>query len=355
VAVSGSAPVRVAVLGAGFWARYQLAGWRELPGVEIAAVYNRTRDKAERLAAEFDIRAVYDDPLAMIAEVRPDVLDVVTGVETHARFVHLAAEHRVPVISQKPMAATLSEAEGMVRACREVGVPFFVHENWRWQTPIRRLKAVLDGGQIGRVFRARIDFVTGFAVFANQPFLRELEQFILTDIGSHILDAARFLFGEMTSLYCRTGKVHADIRGEDVATVVMTSRSGATVVCNMAYAGNALEHDRFPETYVFAEGTSGSAELGPDFWVRTTTEAGTHAKRYPPPHYAWADPAYDVVQASIVPCNANLLKGVRGEPGAETTGDDNLKTVRLVFGAYESAASGKVLNLPPADGGEANG
>jgi NAD(P)-dependent dehydrogenase (short-subunit alcohol dehydrogenase family) len=45
---------------------------------------------------------------------------------------------------------------------------------------------------------------------------------ILTDMGSHLLDTARFLFGEAQSLYCRTAKVHKDIRGEDVATVMMS-------------------------------------------------------------------------------------------------------------------------------------
>ena len=344
--VSEGRPVRIAVFGAGFWARYQIAGWRELQGVEIVALYNRTRERGEKLAVELGIRAVYDDPRQLLANEQVDAIDVITGVDTHAEFVHLAAGKKIPVISQKPMAVSLEEAEGMVRACREAGVPFFVHENWRWQTAIRALKAVLDEGQIGEVFRARVDFVTGFPVFSNQPFLRELEQFILTDIGSHILDAARFLFGEMTSLYCRTRKIHADIRGEDVATVMMGSAAGATVVCNMAYAENALEHDRFPETYVFVEGTRGSVELGPDFWVRTTTRSGTHARRWPPPRYAWADPAYDVVQASIVPCNANLLAGLRGTGGVETTGEDNLKTMRLVFGAYESAAGNRVLSAP---------
>ncbi len=75
-----------------------------------------------------------------------------------------------------------------------------------------------------------------------------------------------------------------------------------TVLCAMAYAGNALEHDRFPETYIFVEGARGSVELGPDYWIRVTTADGTHAKRYSPPCYLWADPAYDVVHASIVPC-----------------------------------------------------
>ena len=61
-----------------------------------------------------------------------------------------------------------------------------------------------------------------------------------------------------------------------------------------------------------------------------------------PPQYPWADPAYGVVHASIVPCNTHLLKALRGEGMAETTGEDNLKTLRLVFAAYESAKSGKV-------------
>jgi hypothetical protein len=42
----------------------------------------------------------------------------------------------------------------------------------------------------------------------------------------------------------------------------------------MDYAGNALEHDRFPETYILVEAESGSAELGPDYWLRVTTGAG---------------------------------------------------------------------------------
>ena len=50
------------------------------------------------------------------------------------------------------------------------------------------------------------------------------------------------------------------------------------------------------------------------------------------------------MQASIVPCNAKLLAALRGEGTAETTGEDNLKTVTLVFSSYESACSGKVVN-----------
>jgi D-apiose dehydrogenase len=188
-------------------------------------------------------------------------------------------------------------------------------------------------------------------VFQNQPFLRELEQFILTDLGSHILDAARFLFGEASQLYCRTQRIHSDIRGEDVATVILqmhgttSVRQNATVTCNMAYAENHLRQDCFPQTFVFVEGERGSLELGPDYWIHVTTKAGTEASQHAPRQYAWVDPAYKVVQSSIVDCCADLLAGVRGEKEAETTGTDNLRTLRLVFAAYDSAACGEAIPI----------
>ena len=58
----------------------------------------------------------------------------------------------------------------------------------------------------------------------------------------------------------------------------------------------------------------------------------------PPPYYAWADPRYALAQVAGVACNANLLGALSGTGTAETTGEDNLRTLELVFGAYESAA-----------------
>ena len=303
--------------------------------------------RAEQVAARFGIPRVYADPeeLLQAEGANLDFVDILTSVETHAPLVALAAKYGVPVICQKPMSTSLPAAEGMLAACRAAGVPLFIHENWRWQAPIRALKAILDQGQIGAPFRARIEMISGFPVFSNQPFLAELEQFILTDLGSHILDVARFLFGEASSLYCQTRRVHPNIRGEDVATVMLQMRAGATVTCSLAYAGNALEREAFPQTFLFIEGERGSLELGPDYWLRTTTPQGTLLRRVPPPRYAWADPAYEIVHASIVPCNASLLAALRGQAPAETTAEDNLQTVRLVFASYASAQSGQVVKL----------
>lgn len=62
--------------------------------------------------------------------------------------------------------------------------------------------------------------------------------------------------------------------------------------------------------------------------------------------YSWADPRYAVVHSSIVDCQRDLLQHLSGQGCAETTGEDNLNTVRLVSAAYDSAASGETVRLP---------
>ena len=339
-------PLRFALFGTGYWSQFQLAAWRELVGVECVALYNRTRRKAEELGARFGVSAVYDDPERLLDEVDLDFVDIVTDVTTHAPLARLAARRGRAVISQKPMADSLIEAEAMTRTCADHGVPLFIHENWRWQRPIRELRRLLAGGEIGDVFRAGIDMISGFPVFTQQPFLRELDQFILTDLGSHTLDTARFLFGEAHDLTCWTGRVHADIRGEDHATVVM--RMGArpvNVVVRMAYAGTPLERECFPQTLFFIEGSAGSIEVCPDYVIKVTTRDGTRSERFPPAMYPWVDPRYAVVQSSIVACNTNLLAALHGSAPAETTAADNLMTMRLVHAAYDSAQAHQTITL----------
>ena len=122
-----------------------------------------------------------------------------------------------------------------------------------------------------------------------------------------------------------------------------------TVLCELGYAENYLERERFPETFIFVEGDKGSAELAPDYGIRVTTKQGTLITRCPPPNFKWADPDYLVVHSSIVPCIGDLLRGLKGEGPAETTGDDNLKTIILTSAAYDSARSGKTIEFTSAE------
>ncbi len=332
------------LIGAGFWSRFQLAGWQQLPGAKCVAVCDLSRDKANELAVMFGIMSVYDDAEEMFKSETLDFIDVVTDVASHAELVALAAQHRVHVICQKPMAPSLEVSQEMVRQTRQAGVELLIHENWRWQAPLRRLKEILNSGRLGKIVRARIDYANSFPVFDNQPFLKELKQFILTDIGTHILDAARFLFGEATELYCQTRQMRADIAGEDVATVMMRMGEGVTVTCNMSYASR-WQFDRFPQTMVAIEGTEGGVSLGPDYELQTFDRDDSSSERVSIPTYVWADPAYELVHSSIVACQQNLLDHLRGVRAGETTGEDNLKSLELVFAAYQSNREGAVVKI----------
>jgi predicted dehydrogenase len=336
---------RFAFFGAGWFARLQLAAWHELGGVRCVALYNRTRKTGEELAARHGIGRVYDDAEELLSKEKVDFIDIVTNPFTLRDFVLMAARRRVPVICQKPLAPSVETGQEMVEACRTAGIPFFVHENWRWQAPLRRLKTLLDEGVIGEVFRARFTMVSGHDMYRNEPTLRQIEKFILTDMGTHVLDIARFYFGEPDQLTCQTHRVHADIRGEDVATVMLLMREGrTTVTCELGYAENPLEHECFPQTLAMLEGSRGSMEIAPDYWIRVTTKSGTRVDRFAPARYAWSDPMHEVVEASIVECNRHLLAAMRGETAAETTGEDNLKTLRLVHDCYDAAARRCVIH-----------
>ena len=61
--------------------------------------------------------------------------------------------------------------------------------------------------------------------------------------------------------------------------------------------------------------------------------------------YSWADPSYALIHSSIVDCHRNLVDGLLGKGQAETTGEDNLRTLELVFGSYESARLAQPIQM----------
>jgi predicted dehydrogenase len=300
-------------MGTGFWSHYQIPAWFEVGGVELVAVYNRTVSKAEKIAEKFNIPRVYGDPEELFEQEELDFVDIITEIPVHASFVNLSAKYKVPVICQKPLAPDYETAQKMVAACEEAGIPLFVHENFRYQTPLRALKRVLDEGKVGQPVRARIQFVHGMAdfVWENQPMLKKLERFALMDLG------------------------------EDAASVVLKI-GDMMCTCEISYSSKT-EWGHFPETFIYIEGKKGTLELGPDYSIRVTTQEGTHVRTYAPPRYAWADPDYNVVHVSMVPIHRDFLKAFETGQPPETSGEDNLKTMRLVFAAYESAERNQVI------------
>ena len=119
--------------------------------------------------------------------------------------------------------------------------------------------------------------VSGFDVFANQPALAALERFILMDIGTHLLDVARVLFGEAHAVSCLTSRTLPHVAGDNVATVLLSMGGARThVIVELGYAGTPLDaaHEVFPQTLALVEGSRGSIELAGGY-----SAAGHHAPR----------------------------------------------------------------------------
>ena len=339
--------LRYAVLGTGFWSQFQIGAWSELPDVKLVALYNRTKSKAEVLAKRFHATTVYDDAAELLSKEKLDFVDIITDVDTHCKFVEMAVDAGIKhIICQKPMAPDWETAKRIVGKCKKAGASLYIHENYRWQAPVRKFKELIDSGVIGNPFKARVSFLSGFPVFDNQPFLKELDHFILTDMGSHVLDICRYLFGEASKLWCQTKSVNQGIKGEDVAVIMMEMENGLPLYTEMSYA-SIIEHDMFSTVNVLVEGEKGSITLGPgtSFEIRTTTRQGTTTEKVSFPFYDWADPDYIVNHESGIHINRNILNAIRGKAPAENTGDDNFETVRLVWASYASAKEGKMIEL----------
>ncbi len=337
--------MRIGVIGCGFWAGYQVAAWREAdPRLEFAFC-DRTAEAAQSLAERFGPAPWYADAEVMLNEEALDAVDIISSPDTHAALTALAAQRALPVICQKPLAPDFASAQRMVRTCEAAKVPLYVHENFRWQQPIRHLKKLLDNDTIGTPFRARIYFNSAFPVFKNQPFLAQLERMMLADVGVHLLDVGRFLFGEVTRLYCQTQRVNSDIKGEDVATLLLETVGGMTVTVEMSYA-SVVDYESFPQTLVEVEGNRGSVRLGPDYCFTVITREGQRPEQLTLPSYDWVHPQYAVVQSSMVEIHRHFLAGLRDGQAVETSGADNLRTLRLVEAAYESVKRGEVVGIP---------
>jgi predicted dehydrogenase len=335
------ANLRGGLIGCGYFARNHMHAWNYIDGVEIAAICDADRDRAVRFGTDFGVESTHSDAAIMLRDAKLDFVDIVTQPASHRSLVELAAANNVPVICQKPLALSLDDAEAMTDAFRTAGLPFMVHENFRWQRPMRAVKAAIE--HIGPLFFGRVSLRSGFDVYANQPYLATDPRFILIDLGVHLLDLARFFMGDAASICCRTQRVNPRINGEDVATALLGMQSGATCLVDMSYASR-LEEDLFPQTLVHIEGRDGSVTLGANYRLSIVSNGEVQIEDVSPNLFSWSSPPGQATQEAVVAIQTHWCDCLQTGKEAETSGEDNLKTLDLVFGAYESAETGEVFH-----------
>ena len=337
--------IGIALLGAGYAARIQLKCWREIPGATVVGVWNRSSERARTLAAEFGVPS-FEELDALLDHPAVDAVDIATAVETHGDYALQAAASGKHVLCQKPLAPSFAEAEALVRDCEAAGVRLMVNENWRWRPWYRAARDLLDRGVIGQPFSLRLASRSAAAVatldrppeslFARQPFLRRMRPLIVLELGPHHFDIVRFLFGEPEDVYARTLKVTPEdhVAGEEVATTLFGYPDRLAQVelswASLGYPANAVNPD-----VVAIEGTEGSLFVEQDGQLRVSRRDSTEEMV--------AIDTTDAYQRSWQAALAHFAASLASGEPFETSGADNLQTLRLVFAAYDSAATHQVI------------
>ena len=209
------------IIGCGFFAERHIEAWRRIPEIEIVAAADPRLDRAQRFA-----RKAYRSAEEMLDCERLDFVDIVTRVDTHLSLVRLAVQRRIPVICQKPIAPDWETALEIAAIADSAGVRLMVHENWRWQAWYRAAHRMIARGDIGRPigygFRTRTRDGMGDAPYPKQPYFRQLRRLLIDEALVHHIDTARFLFGEIESVYAQASRRNPNVAAEDQAILVLT-------------------------------------------------------------------------------------------------------------------------------------
>jgi predicted dehydrogenase len=246
---------RALIIGAGFGSRV-VAGCYEEAGMTVRVVSARDAKSVRSACAEsFDLVSVHSPPFL------------------HAEHVNLALDHEHAVLCDKPFGVSAEEAKQMLARAGATGVVHLLNFEFRCDPGRRRVKEILDSGAIGRVVHVNWNYYNGFS---RTPLRKHGWQFDSTlgggwirINGSHMIDAVRWLVGEIVEVDCR---VRTDLRqrpdrdgqlqpstAEDAFTAFLTTDTGASVVIDTAWSAPGTLPDRW--TIVGIDGIIDVSEL----------------------------------------------------------------------------------------------
>lgn len=336
--------VRIGVIGCGFFSRNHLNSWKDLKpeGAELVAVCDVDAAKAKAAAEAFRVPYWYTDAQTIFAERNLDLVDIVTRMDTHRKLAEMAYRHNVSAIVQKPFAPDWDTCVAIVKGAETAGLFLAVHENFRFQTPLQKVKEVLESGAIGKPSWARISFRTGYDIYKGQPYFYDEDRLIILDLGVHVVDVSRYFFGEIEHVACETQRRNPKVKAEDTATMLIKHKSGLVAVVECTYESKKVP-DPFPETLVEIEGPRGAIVTKAGYRMEVTVDGKVTASEIEIPMLHWANKPWHMIEESVYKTCAHILAAFKAGREADTSGRDNLKTYAACEAAYESAATGRAV------------
>jgi predicted dehydrogenase len=228
--------LRGAIVGCGMISEFHLRGWQRIPEVEVVALVDPVRDRADERRARFAPQARLYDTLDLLFEsegadqgkTAVDFVDILTPPWLHDEHCRRAARAGVHIICQKPLCDRLEDARTLVNALRDYERLFLVHENHPCRPWFRDM---LQRHRAGFFGRPRFLHLTQHD--AREPpeqFKSEADRGVLLEYGVHLVDMVRALLGEPHRVSARLQHINPRVRGESLAHVVFEYPEAMAVI-----------------------------------------------------------------------------------------------------------------------------
>ncbi len=335
--------LKALLVGCGGISRAWLNGLKSVPGVEIAGLVDVRPEAATKLAAEFGLAApVFADHLAALDAVKPDILFNCTIPEAHVPVTLAALERGVHVLTEKPLADSLEGGRSIVAAAEKAGRIVAVIQNRRYDPSIRRVRAFLGSGAIGRIGTVNADFYIG-AHFGG--FRDVMPHVLLLDMAIHTFDQCRCATGlNPVSVYAKEWNPAGSWYARDASAVaVFEMTGGAVFTYRGSWCAEGLNTSwesswRFvgeKGTLVWNGGGDAKAQI-------VSKPGGFHSEWKDLDVPAAVESGKDGGHAGNI---AEFVRSVRAGTVPETAAADNLKSLAMALGAIASSESGRTVPI----------
>jgi UDP-N-acetyl-2-amino-2-deoxyglucuronate dehydrogenase len=337
--------VRVALVGCGRISGNHVAAIDKIDGLDLVAVCDLEIERARALADDRGTPA-FRTIEELLAGVECDLVAVCTPSGLHPAHGIAAARAGKHVVTEKPMAISLADADALVQACDAAGVHLFVVKQNRLNPPVQLLRRAVEKGRFGRIYLANttVRWTRPQEYYDAAPWRGtwEFDGGAIMNQASHYVDLMQWLVGPVESVVAKTATLARRIETEDTGIAVLRFRSGALGVIEVT----VLTHPRNFEGSITILGEKGTVKIG-----------GTAVNRVE--HWQFAD--YDdddklIDAASTSPPTVygfghegyyrNVLAVLRGAAKPGTDGREGRKSLELILGIYESAKTGREVPLP---------
>jgi len=210
--------LNVAIIGQAFMGKAHAHAWRTAPRFfELAAepvlkvAVGRNQESLRAYADRWGWEETAADWREVVARDDVDVVDICVPTDLHAEIAIAAAEAGKHVFCEKPMALGSGQARRMLDAAERAGIVHYLNHNYRRTPAVMLAKQLIDEGFVGRIFHWRGAYLQDWIVDPAFPLTWHLQREHAGagphfDLGSHNIDLARFLVGEIKSVSAMTAK-----------------------------------------------------------------------------------------------------------------------------------------------------